>query len=112
MLKVDYYWNFFFYTKIGFLPDVYWNENWNYFIEKLFTKTDFTFGLYCLILGPIFWGIMLIVYSTIFDFFLLKYLSLCPYVDYIREYFMKKNHFFLPYLLYVELYVWLFSIMF
>jgi len=67
------------FTKINFLLDVHQNQNQNYFIEKLFTETNFTSDLNCLILGLIFLGLgqLLVPLFLIFSFEVFKPLFLC-----------------------------------
>ncbi len=75
MLKVDCYQ--FLYFEIGFLLNVYSNQN--YFTKFFFIETNFTYGLNYLILRSFFGGIKLIACSTtsIFSFKVFKPLSLC-----------------------------------
>jgi hypothetical protein len=69
MLKVDVY-RYRIFIEIGFLLDVYQNQNRISFIKNIFTKIDFTIGLDYVYLGLIFLGIRLTAHSTISDFFL------------------------------------------
>jgi hypothetical protein len=82
-VKVDIYWYRIF-IEIGFLLDVYQNQNQISFIKNLFTKIDFSTSLYCVYLGSIFLGDYTNFMSHRFLLIFWRYLRFCLFVHYIK----------------------------